>query len=301
MPAASVEAQVRQASSTSWTAARTAAASAAAPVTYTPARPLDDPAVGGTWCRPRSGRFSGEIVAHFGDNARIASVDVTGAGRGRPRRAAPAGGVARHAVAGGAHSEGFSQSTSGNSVDNHVEVRTTVSTATDDGTAISGNYLGLFTVVLPDIFMEEALDGIQKRALCGACVRVVPNQPTVHVTPGEQRAGRRPPRRLGRRLVRRGRSRRTNDQASRRSAPTATRTPLHLRGARQRAARQLDFVRLEHTSTPRRSRTRASSTSIYDSFDYRVLAATLDEHGHRRSGPPDFPQCPPSAERRPTR
>ena len=119
------------------------------------------------------GRFSGEIVAHFADNARIASVDVTGDWSWSTETRRSGRRVARHAVAGRAHHEGFSQTTSGSAVDNHVEVRTTVSTATDDGTAISGNYLGLFTAVLPDIFMEEALDGIQKRALseraCGSC------------------------------------------------------------------------------------------------------------------------------------
>ena len=33
------------------------------------------------------------------------------------------------------------------------------------------------------MFMEEALDGIQARALSGACVRVVPDPPEVRVSP----------------------------------------------------------------------------------------------------------------------
>ena len=231
--------------------------------------------------------FEGEIVAHFGDDARIASVDVTGTWSWSTETRRSGERVARHAVAGRAHSEGFRQSTSGDSVSNHVEVRTTVSTATDDATAISGNYLGLFTAVLPDIFMEEALDGIQKRALSGACVKVVPKEPTVHVSPASNApvvahlvdsAG----------ATFSGAISTTNPKVSPQRAegnPDAQFTYVAPAGASG-----TDFVRLEHTS--RRGKANPGIVNIViDSHNYRVLSATLNETvtGER---PPDYAECP---------
>ncbi len=251
------------------------------PVSYT----QHDHWVVGDVVQDEIGRFSGEIVAHFGDNARIASVDVTGSWSWSTETRRSGRRAARHAVAGGAHTEGVSPSTSGDALDNPVEVRTTVSTATDDGTAISGNYLGLFTAVLPDLFMEEALDGIQKRALSGACVRVVPEQAEVHVAPastvpitahltdsgGATFAG-------------------TITTTHERVQPSSGDGHFTYASAQTAPSGGFDIVRLDHTS--RRGVANPGSVKvIYDSFDYRVLSATLDETvtGER---PPDFAQCP---------
>ena len=253
------------------------------PVTYT----QHDHWVVGDVVEDEIGRFSGEIVAHFADNARIASVDVTGDWSWSTETRRSGRRVARHAVAGRAHHEGFSQTTSGSAVDNHVEVRTTVSTATDDGTAISGNYLGLFTAVLPDIFMEEALDGIQKRALSGACVRVVPDQPEVRVAPASTVA-------LNAHLTDSGGATFAGTITTQHDRVQPKSGDGHFTYASAASAPPggYDIVRLDHTSK-RGVASPGSVKVIYESFDYRVLSATLDETvtGER---PPDFSQCPAS-------
>ena len=73
------------------------------PVTYT----QHDHWVVGDVVQDEIGRFSGEIVAHFGDNARIASVDVTGDWSWSTETRRSGRRVARHAVAGRAHSRGL--------------------------------------------------------------------------------------------------------------------------------------------------------------------------------------------------
>ena len=236
------------------------------------------------------GRFSGEIVAHFGDDARIASVDVTGdwSWSTETRRAGRR--AARHAVAGNAHSVGFSQSTSGGTVASHVEARTTVSTATDDGTAISGNYLGLFTAVLPDIFMEEALDGIQKRALGGACVRVVPEQAEVHVAPASTVP-------IAAHLADPGGATFAGTITTQHARVQPGSGDGHFTYASGATAPPggFDIVRLDHTSR-RGVASPGSVKVIYDSFDYRVLSASLDETvTGERPAAMGFPACPQSA------
>jgi hypothetical protein len=256
------------------------------PVAYT----QHDRWVVGDVVQSEIGRFSGEVVAHFGDDARIASVEVTGTWSWSTETRRSGNRVARHAVSGGARADDFRQSSTGGTIDNHVDVRTTVTRATDDGTAISGAYLGLFTVVMPDLFIEEALDGIQRRALSGACVRVVPNEPTVHVSPASTAP-------VVAHLV---------DSAGTTFSGAITTT--NERVAPQRAdgnpdaqftylapanASGTDFVRLEHTS--RRGKANPGIVNIViDSFDYRVLAATLNETVSAER-PPDFAQCPASA------
>ncbi len=255
------------------------------PVTYTQIDRWTVDGPGGPVVMTERGVFEGEIVAHFADNAHIASVDVTGdwSWSTETRRAGTR--VGRHAVGGGAHSEGFRQSADGSG--NHVDVRTTVATATDDRTAISGAYLGLFTVVLPDIFMEEALDGIQKRALSGACVRVVANEPTVHVSPASTVP-------IVAHLV---------DSARATFSGTITTTHERVRPAsadgnpdarftyQSALSGTTDRVQLNHVS--RRGVGGTSVEVIYDSFTYRVLSATLDETiDGERDPQPGFGNCP---------
>jgi hypothetical protein len=253
------------------------------PVTYT----QHDHWVVGDVVQDEVGRYSGEIVAHFGDDARIASVDVTGDWSWTTETRRSGRRVARHAVAGAAHSEGFSQSTAGGTVNNHVEVRTTVSTATDDGTAISGNYLGLFTAVMPDIFMEEALDGTQARALSGACVRVVPDPPEVHVAPASTVP-------IAAHLTDSGGATfaGTITTQHERVQPSSGDGHFTYASAASAPPGGYDIVRLDHTSK-RGVASPGSVKVIYDSHAYRVLAAKLDESvtGER---PPDFPACPAS-------
>jgi hypothetical protein len=257
------------------------------PVTYT----QRDRFTVGDVVQSEIGRFSGEVVAHFGDDARIASVDVTGTWSWSTEIRRSGNRVARHAVSGGARAEGFRQSSTAGTIDNHLDVRTTVTRATDDRTAISGAYLGLFTVVMPDLFIEEALDGIQKRALSGACVRVVPNEATVRVAPASTAP-------VVAHLV---------DSGGARVSGAITTT--HARVAPQRAdgnpdarfsyaapagATGTDSVQLEHTS--RRGRAGAGIVNVViESFTYRVLAARLDETvtGERT---PAFAQCPESGQ-----
>ena len=259
------------------------------PVTYTQIDRFAVDGPNGLVVMTERSEFEGEIVAHFGDNARIASVDVTGTWSWSTETRRTGRRVARHAVGGGAHSEGFRQSADGTS--NHVDVRSTVSTATDDRTAISGAYLGLFAVVLPDIFMEEALDGIQKRALSGACVRIVPNEPTVHVAPVSTAP-------IVAHLTDSGGATFSgtittqHERVQPKSAQGDPDARFTYASAATAPSGGKDLVFLGHVS--KRGVGRGGSVEvIYDSYAYRVLAANLNETitGER---PPDFPSCPPS-------
>ena len=111
------------ASSTTWTAAPTAPASAAA---RSPTRSTTTGS-SATSCRTRSGASAARSspTSETTRGSRRSTSPATG--RGRPRRAAPAGGWRATPWPAARTHEGFSQTTSGSAVDNHVEVRTTVS------------------------------------------------------------------------------------------------------------------------------------------------------------------------------
>jgi hypothetical protein len=232
-----------------------------------------------------TGSFSGDITAHFNDDARITAVDIDG----KWSWSTQSSGSNRRAVRGTAATRSFHQSTGGNSVDSHVDIATTVVQGTDDRIAISGHYLGGFVAVMPALLIKDALDPLQARALGGACVRVVPNEPTVHVSPASTVP-------VVAHLV---------DSTGATFAGAITTTSERVQPQRADGnpdaqftyaapanASGTDFVRLEHTS--RRGKANPGIVNVViDSFNYRVLAAKLDEtvDGER---PPDFAQCPAS-------
>lgn len=143
---------------------------------------------GGSVVERELATFIGQIVVQFGEDAHIASAAATGewswdrttsrssGARGRQRR------VSHHGAGGGFGIEPGSlhQGNTGTSVD----FSTTVTTATDPGSAISGNYLGLLGSVMPNSFIKPELDKVQARALSGACVRIVADPTAVKVTAG---------------------------------------------------------------------------------------------------------------------
>jgi hypothetical protein len=253
-------------------------------------------AEGGRAITTTTGRFEGDVVAHFADNARIASVDITGTwswstdSRRGPRRTGATTRVSHHATSGTAAAEAFHQSESGGSIDSHVDIKPTVTAGTDDATAIAGNYLGRLTAVMPDLDIEEMLDGIQARALGGACVHVVPDPPTVHVSPSSTVP-------IAAHLVDStgasfsGPVTTTSDRVQPQRADANPDAHVTYAAAASPPPGGFDTVRLDHVS--RRGAAFEAVKVVYDSFDYRVLAATLDETvtGER---PPDFPQCPAS-------
>ncbi len=268
------------------------------PVTYTPAR-LASAVRRRSWCRPSASEFEGEIVAHFGDNARIASVDVTGTWswstetrRSRQPRGAPRG-RRRRALRGlppelDRRHDRQPRRRPDHGLDRHRRPHRDLGRTTSASSPSCS----------PTSSWRRRSTGSRSAPSRGACVRVVPNEPTVHVSPASTRAGRRPPRRL--------------DAARRspaRSRPSTSRvTPQRADGnpdarftyVAPACASGTDFVRLEHTSRrgvgERRDRQRR----------HRLvhLPRAGGEGSTRRSrasGRPDFAQLPAVGHARRTR
>ncbi len=124
--------------------------------------------------------FDGTITAHFADNARIASVEVNGTWS-----YTTGGKASRRSVSGTVAATNFRQGASGPPFNNFVDLKTAVTTGTDDGIATSGGYLGALVTILPGLDIQErVLDPLQVRVLGGACVNIVPDAEQVHVIPG---------------------------------------------------------------------------------------------------------------------
>jgi hypothetical protein len=122
--------------------------------------------------------FKGTIAAQFADNARITSVQLNGTW------SYTTGG---RSVSGTATATGFHQRDSGNSshdIENFIQIKTAVTTGTDDGIATSGGYLGEWVTMIPEDQLRQLLDPLQTRVLNGACVEIVPDADTVHVIAG---------------------------------------------------------------------------------------------------------------------
>lgn len=115
--------------------------------------------------------FHGTIAAHVGDDAHIASVEVTG-----DWSFSQSGRVVRGSVS----SSNFRQSNGGD----YLDLNAAVTTASDDGVAVSGRYLGLYVTAVPGLFIQDALNVLQRHLLGGRCVAIVPDATTVHVVPG---------------------------------------------------------------------------------------------------------------------
>jgi hypothetical protein len=127
--------------------------------------------------------FASTIAAKFADNARIASVQVNGNWSFTQGQSSSVRSVSGTATTGRFHQN--TRGANGSIIDNYVELKTAVTTATDDGIAASGGYLGPWvTMTVEDVLTTTLLDPLQVRALGGACVQVVPNADTVHVIPG---------------------------------------------------------------------------------------------------------------------
>jgi hypothetical protein len=250
-----------------------------------------DTADGGRAITSTLGQFDGDVVAHFGEDARIASVELTGtwSWSTESRRGARPGGktsrVSHHAVSGTIEAE--------NVHGTRLDVKPTVTRATDDGTAIAGDYLGRFAAVMPDLDIEEMLDGIQARALGGVCVKVVPNEATVHVSPGSSTP-----------IVAHvadssgapfsGAISTTNDKVTPQRADGSPDARFTYVAPATAPPGGTDFVRLDHTSH-RGAADPGIVNVVYDSFDYRVLAARLDETiTGEEPAPPGYGGCPPS-------
>ena len=124
--------------------------------------------------------FESTIAAQFADNARISSVHLDG------HWSYTTGGSSSHrSVSGTATATDFHQGQrQDNMNNNYVQIKTAVTTGTDDGIATSGGYLGLWVTMGPEGILAQLLDQLQVRVLGGACVQVVPAADTVHVIAG---------------------------------------------------------------------------------------------------------------------
>jgi hypothetical protein len=233
---------------------------------------------GGNGARVIQMGFDAEVTAHFGDNGKVARADVVG---------------------------GWSWSSSGNDVGGRINsnitrsgndfvdnISTNVTTASDFGSALAGNFLGPLSVYPPFEFIQELVRGIERRAANG-CVSIRPRDARVHVAPGGSvtvaarlldRKGNGfngPISATAGYIANSGRVTPPKTQADPEASFTYTAGRSPVKG---------DYVLLEHTS--KRGITRLPVPVDYEGFTYRILSASLGETSDG-DGPaqPGFAAC----------
>jgi hypothetical protein len=235
--------------------------------------------------------FEGDVVVQFGDDARIATVIVTGAWSYTTQSSLGGQKGPRHFISGTVTGTKLGPDRGGNGRDVTLTTRTTG--ASGDKPALHGDFgRAIIAEWLAEYLIEEALSGIQRRAVSGDCVRVEPDPPSVHVSAGGSVE-------IGGRVIGADGVPFSGPIAARAErggsvvpevASGDPRAAYTYRAAAAKPAGGTDTVRLSHTS--RRGVARSGSvTVIYDeiSHTYRVLAVTLDE---RITGDRDGGTCP---------
>jgi hypothetical protein len=113
-----------------------------------------------------------QILAHFDDTAHIASAEVNG-----NWSFAVSTRHTNRSVGGDVTGSNFRQA-GGSS---YVDLKTTVTTGTDDEIVVGGGPLGVWVAeAVAHEYIENMLNSIPS----GVCVNIVPDSPTVHVAPG---------------------------------------------------------------------------------------------------------------------
>ena len=112
--------------------------------------------------------FDAQIVGHFDDNAHLASVDVIGTWSYKnPSRS----------VGGTVSSGGVSENGDGYRT---LNLDTATTTGSDDAVVLGGRVTALWVTGLAQGYVDQMVNSLSAKG----CVLIVPNAPTVHVTPG---------------------------------------------------------------------------------------------------------------------
>lgn len=128
-------------------------------------------------------KFDGDIVVQFSDEAKVASVEISGdwswstVTRLSERRGDDGQRLSRDAVAGGVTATTQPDGS-------RVDISTTTTSATREVLAGAGPALGLQSTLGPIEAAHDLVSGIARRADSGRCARIVPDPGTVHVRPG---------------------------------------------------------------------------------------------------------------------
>jgi hypothetical protein len=234
---------------------------------------------GGHGARVITMGFDADVITHFGEDGKVARADVVGRW---------SWGSSGNDVAGRINSS--ITPSGGNNFSEHIS--TNVSTASDAGSALAGNFLGPLTVYPPFELIQDLVRGIERRA-ANRCVSIRPRDARVRVRPGgsvtiaarlfdaKGNGFNGPIKAIAGFYANSGRVAPSKAQADPEAnfTYTAGRSPVNG-----------EYVQLEHTS--RRGIARYPVAVDFDDYTYRILSASLGETSDG-DGPaqPGFEAC----------